>query len=103
MEADFAAMRGDMNNLSEDVSALRTTVKRVDERTLRGETRMLEMQVEQRRMSRVLDRIATSLNVGEGSAAAAAQQTADEKAAVEAEKLADAEDPITDEEDLPPT
>lgn len=52
-----------MNDLGEDLSALRTTVKHVDERTLRGEGVMMSMQVEQHRMSRVLDLVAEKLEV----------------------------------------
>jgi hypothetical protein len=60
---DFTAMRGDMSNLSEEVAALRFTVKQVDERSQRGEKLMLDMQGEQRKMSRVVDRIAAVLKV----------------------------------------
>lgn len=52
-----------MGALSEEMAALRFTVKQVDERTLRGERVMLEMQGEQRKMSGTIDRIAQALNV----------------------------------------
>lgn len=56
-------MRAKMDDLGDDLSALRTTVKHVDERTLRGEGVMMSMQGEQRRMSKVLDLVAEKLNV----------------------------------------
>jgi len=80
-----------MNNLSEDVSALSTTVKRVDERSQRGEKLMLEMQGEQRKQSRTIDRIAVALHVEQGSEAEVTQ-LAETKAADEAEELADQPD-----------
>ena len=80
-----------MDSLREDVSALRTTVKRVDERSQRGEKLMLEMQGEQRKMSNVLDRIAVALSVGNGSPAETSQ-LAEQREAEEAELLADEPD-----------
>lgn len=55
-----------MDDLGEDLSALRTTVKHVDERTLRGEAVMLSMQLSQRRVERVLDAVAEKLQVAVG-------------------------------------
>lgn len=52
-----------MGALSEEMSALRFVVKQVDERTLRGERLMLDMQGEQRKMSSTIDRIAEVLHV----------------------------------------
>ncbi len=58
LENDFSAMRGDMTSLSDDVAGLKKVVKQVDERTLRGEKLMLDMQGEQRRTAKMIDRIA---------------------------------------------
>ena len=52
-----------MSHLTEELSALRYIVKQMDERTLRGERLMLDMQGEQLRMSRAVDRIASALHV----------------------------------------
>lgn len=63
LELDMHSMRTKMDDLGEDLSALRTTVKHVDERTLRGEAVMLSMQLSQRRVERVLDAVAEKLQV----------------------------------------
>lgn len=63
LEDDFREMRSGMNKLSEEMAELRTSLRHVDERTVRGEKLMLEMQGEQRRMSRAVDRIAEALHV----------------------------------------
>lgn len=63
LENDFSAMRGDMTNLSDDVAGLKKVVKQVDERTLRGEKLALEMQGEQRRTAKMIDRIAAHWNL----------------------------------------
>lgn len=63
LEKDFTNIRGDMHHLSEEVTALRVTVRHVDERSLRGEKLMLEMQGEQRKMSKLLNKIADALKV----------------------------------------
>lgn len=56
-------MKNQMGALGEDLSALRITVKHVDERTLRGEVLMLDMQGAQRRMAHTVERIAAALHV----------------------------------------
>jgi len=76
LEKDFASLRSNMTNLSEEVSTLSATIKHVDERTQRGEKLLMDMQISQRRTSRVVDRIAVFLKVGPGSEAEA-QQFAD--------------------------
>ena len=63
LETDFNVLKADMDNLSDELGSLRTTVKQVDDRTLRGEKLMLEMQGEQLKISRTIDRIALHLNV----------------------------------------
>lgn len=65
LERDSQDMRTDMGKLSEELGALRVTVKQVDERTLRGEKLMMDMQLEQRKQSKVLDRIAFAVVPGE--------------------------------------
>lgn len=52
-----------MGSISEDVASLKVSVKHVDERTLRGEKLMLQMQGEQRKMAHTVDRIAEHLHV----------------------------------------
>lgn len=63
LEEDMHEMRAKMTDFGDDLAALRTTVKHVDERTLRGERVMLSMQVEQHRMSKNIDLIAEKLQV----------------------------------------
>lgn len=63
LERDVSMLKNSMSALSEEMSALKFAVKQVDERTLRGERLMLDMQGEQHRMSRTIDRIAQTLNV----------------------------------------
>jgi hypothetical protein len=63
LELDMHSMRTKMDDLGDDLLALRTTVKQVDERTLRGEAVMLSMQLSQRRVERVLDAVAEKLQV----------------------------------------
>lgn len=64
LERDVHALKASMGALNEEMSALRFTVKQMDERTIRGERVMLDVQGEQRRMSKTIDRIAATLNVG---------------------------------------
>ncbi len=61
VERDSLAMRSEMSTLKEDVAALRTTVKQVDERTIRGEKLMLEMQGEQRKTFKLLETVAANV------------------------------------------
>jgi septal ring factor EnvC (AmiA/AmiB activator) len=63
LEDDFREMRHGMSKLSEELGELRATVRHVDERTMRGEKLMLEMQVEQRRMARSVERIVDALHI----------------------------------------
>lgn len=63
LEDDFREMRTGMSKLSEELGELRATVRHVDERTMRGEKLMLEMQVEQRRMARSVERIVEALHI----------------------------------------
>lgn len=58
LEKDFHSLRSDMGLLSDEVASLKVVVKQVDARTLRGEKLMLDMQGEQMRVSRTVDRIA---------------------------------------------
>lgn len=58
LETDFHSLRTDMGSLSDEVAGLKTVVSKVDSRTLRGEKMMMEMQGEQRRASKMIDRIA---------------------------------------------
>ena len=71
LEKDMLDVRGRMGRLGEDLSALRISVKQLDERTLRGERLMMDMQLDQRlmakeqtHMARTVERIATALHVG---------------------------------------
>ena len=52
-----------MTGFGEDLSALRTFMKHVDDRTLRGEKLMNAIQMDQRHTSRVVDAIAEKLQV----------------------------------------
>lgn len=63
LERDSSEMRSDMFKLTEELGALRVVVKHVDERTLRGEKLMGLMQIEQRRQTRTINRIADALDV----------------------------------------
>lgn len=63
LERDVNMLKNSMSALSEEMTALRFTVKQMDERTLRGERLMMDIQGEQHRMSRTIDRIANTLNV----------------------------------------
>jgi len=74
LETDFHALRTDMGNLSDELGSLRMTVKQVDDRTLRGEKLMLEMQGEQLKISRTLDRIALHLHVAPESPVTSKQE-----------------------------
>lgn len=56
-------VKGDMGALSDEMFALKTVVTQVDKRTLRGEKLMLEMQGEQLRAGRTIDRIAQRLEL----------------------------------------
>lgn len=51
-----------VKRLDDEVSLLRSVVKGIDERTIRGEKLMMSMQGEQRQMLRILERIATSVH-----------------------------------------
>ena len=61
LEHDTQEMRDNMERLSEDVQLLHATIKQMDERTIRGERLMMEMQGEQRQQSKVLSEIAAHL------------------------------------------
>lgn len=61
LEHDVHALRTGMSRLTEEVTLLKVAVKQVDERTTRGERLLLEMQGEQLKMSKTLDRIASTL------------------------------------------
>lgn len=61
LEHDVHALRNGMTHLTEEVVLLKAAVKQVDERTLRGERLLMEMQGEQLRMAKTLDRIAVML------------------------------------------
>lgn len=63
LERDVSVLKNSMSALSEEMSALRFAVRQMDERTLRGERVLLEMQGEQSKMRRVVERIADALNV----------------------------------------
>lgn len=63
LEVDVRTMNDRMDTLSHELVALKVVVKQVDERTIRGEHLMLEMQGEQRKISKTLDRIAAHLHV----------------------------------------
>lgn len=63
LEHDVHSLRTGMHSLSQEMSALKHAVKQVDERAMRGERLMMEMQVEQLRMAKTLDRIAHALQV----------------------------------------
>lgn len=61
LEHDVHALRTGMTRLTEEMTMLKVAVKQVDERTIRGERLMLEMQGEQSKMVKALDRIAATL------------------------------------------
>ncbi len=61
LEHDTQEMRDNMERLSEDVQLLHATIKQMDERTIRGERLMMEMQGEQRQQSKVLAEISAHL------------------------------------------
>lgn len=63
LEEDMHEMRSKMAGFGEDLAALKTAVKHVDERTLRGEKLMMSMQMESRHTSKVVDAIAAKLQV----------------------------------------
>ena len=59
----MSVLKNSMSALSEEMAALRYTVRQMDERTMRGEQVLLEMQGQQTKMSRAVERIAEVLNV----------------------------------------
>lgn len=56
-------VEGDVRVLKQDHAILRDHIRQIDERTLRGERLMMEMQMEQRHMARTLDAIAQKLDI----------------------------------------
>lgn len=70
LESDMVEMKSKMGALGEDLSALKTTIRQVDERSVRGEKVMMSMQgevhkmaKEQHRASQVLDLVAQKLAI----------------------------------------
>lgn len=61
LEQSYFEMRADVTSLRGDLSEVQHTVQQMNERSQRGEKLMLEMQGDQRRMSKVLDSIAQTL------------------------------------------
>ena len=63
LEHGHREMRAAVGQLSEELGALRVSVRHVDERTIRGERLAHEMQKEQRAMMRLVTDIAEALEV----------------------------------------
>ena len=63
VEGDVSSLRSEVTAFKEDMTVLRTQIRQIDERTLRGERLMMEMQIEQRHMARVLDAVAAKLEI----------------------------------------
>jgi hypothetical protein len=63
LEMDMHDMRAKMNDFGEDLSALRVSVRHVDERTLRNEKVMLEVQGEMRQGFRLVAALADKFQV----------------------------------------
>lgn len=63
VEEDVSVLKTQMDAFREDIVALRTHLRQIDERTFRGERLMMELQIEQRRASRLLEAVAEKLNV----------------------------------------
>jgi hypothetical protein len=63
LEKDFHTMKVDVGHLSEELAVMKISMKHVDERTKRGELVLLEMQGEQRKISRTLDRLAQAQGI----------------------------------------
>lgn len=63
VEVDVSALKSQMDIFREDMTSLRTHLRQIDERTVRGERLLMEMQIEQRRASRVLEAVADRLGV----------------------------------------
>lgn len=57
LEQDFHTMKTDVGHLTEELAVVKISMKHIDERTRRGEVVLLEMQGEQRKISRSLDRL----------------------------------------------
>lgn len=63
LEEGFTTMRENVSSLHEDMAALRTTVKHVDERSRRGEVIWLQMQGEQRQLTKGVKAMQTTLEL----------------------------------------
>lgn len=62
LELGMAGIGASVKRLDDEVSILKQVVKGIDERTIRGEKLMMEMQGDQRKMMRLLEGIAASVH-----------------------------------------
>jgi SMC interacting uncharacterized protein involved in chromosome segregation len=63
VEGDVRALKYEVDTVRQDLTALTISMRQIDERTIRGEKLLMEMQGEQRRTNRLLEGIAAKLEV----------------------------------------